>query len=74
MTTQLFHELAKRWPSPIVARHEVSKFSGGAIHPRTIANMDSRGEGPKGRFRIGKKVCYPVESLVEWLKSRAEAI
>ncbi|MBW1955563.1 MAG: hypothetical protein JRI83_07560 [Deltaproteobacteria bacterium] len=74
MKVELFQELANRWPSPIVARHEVSRFSGGAIHPRTLANLDSRGEGPRGRFRIGRKVCYPTVALIEWMKARAEAV
>ncbi len=64
-------DLASRWPSPYVARDRVSEFSGGILHPRTLANLDSKGEGPKGRIRVGKKVAYPVAELTSWLESRA---
>lgn len=70
MKIDLSH-LKERWPSSIVARTKISDFSGGAFSGRTVANADSAGTGPKGRFRIGKKVVYPVDSLVAWLESRA---
>jgi hypothetical protein len=63
--------LADKWPSSIVARQEAKKFSGGIISEKSLANMDSKGEGPKGRFRIGRKIAYPVSSLIEWLESRS---
>lgn len=62
-------ELAKAWGAPIVARAEVSKFSGGLLHPRTLANLDCIGQGPES-IRIGGRVCYPTGALVEWLKAR----
>lgn len=34
--------LIKNWPSPIVAREEVGKFSGGLLNPRTMANQDAK--------------------------------
>jgi len=64
------NELAKSWKAPIVARSEVSKFSGGLLHPRTLANLDCLGLGPES-IRIGGRVCYPTGALVEWLKARA---
>ena len=62
--------LADRWPSDVVARKEVGKFSGGLVAPGTLANMDSKGEGPSGGFKIGRKKGYPVKSLIEWLEQR----
>ena len=64
-----FSELAKKWPSAIVARNEIKRFSGGLLTPRYLSNLDSRGEGPR-RFRVGRKVCYYVQDVVEWLESR----
>jgi hypothetical protein len=58
------------WPSPVVARTEIKKFTGGALSGRTVANLDSRGEGPEGRFRLGRKTVYPKDKLVEWLERR----
>lgn len=59
------------WPAPFVERQHLKEFSGGLIDPRTMANMDAKGAGPAGRVKIGRKVIYPVKSLVEWLESRA---
>ena len=67
----VFSSLASKWPSTFVSRGEISRFSGGIIHPRTLANQDCAGTGPKGRISIGRKICYPVSSVIEWLESRA---
>lgn len=74
MNKDIFTEMAARWPSSAVARAEVKKFTGGGISPKSIANSDSRGEGPDGRFFIGRRVCYPVNSLIEWLRSHSKAL
>lgn len=65
--------LIKSWPSPIVAREEVDKFSGGILHCRTMTNLDSKGLGPKGKFSVGRKVAYDVRLLVEWMQQRQAA-
>ena len=66
--------LADKWQSPLVARdqRQLDKFSGGLLNARTLANADSLGIGPKGRVKVGRKVAYPVESLVAWMQSKAE--
>jgi hypothetical protein len=66
--------LAVKWDSPFVARQEVEKFSGGIINVKYLANLDCQGLGPKGRIRIGRKIAYPVSSVIEWLESRAKVI
>jgi len=67
-------KLAVNWPSSIVARSEVSKFSGGLINPRRLANMDSLGLGSANRYRVGRKIAYPVDSLVAWMESRTTRV
>ena len=47
--------LGDKWPSSFVARQEAKRFSGGIISEKSLANLDCKGEGPKGRFSIGKK-------------------
>jgi hypothetical protein len=69
--TESLKTLADKWPSSFVARQEAKKFSGGIISEKTLANLDSQGIGPAGRLRIGRKVAYTVESLIEFLESRA---
>ncbi len=66
--------LIKSWPSPFVERQHVNQFSGGILHPRTLANLDAKGEGPAKRIRIGQKVAYPVTELVRWMEERSVAL
>ena len=61
--------LADNWPSPIVARSEIKNFSGGLLHPRTLANLDSLNKGP-GKILIGNRACYSTRKLVAWMKER----
>ncbi len=64
----IYSEMVARWPSPIVARAEIKKFTGGGISSKTLANADSNGTGPEGRFFVGRRVCYPVASFIKWLR------
>ena len=66
-----FKSLIEKWPSTIVAREEVGRFSGGILSPKSMANIDSSGEGPEGAIRVGRKIAYPVDSLVCWMERRA---
>ncbi len=70
-----FEDLKNHWPSTLVARQSIGEFSGGILNPRTMANLDSRGEGPKGRVRTGgRKIAYDVEELISWLQNRSELV
>lgn len=62
----------ERWSSTIVARAEISDFSGGLFSPGHLANCDSRGEGIEGGFYVGRKKVYPVEKALEWMIKRVE--
>jgi len=74
MDTSIFQEMVDRWPSLVVAREEVPKFSGGAIGVKYLANLDSQGKGPAGSFHVGRKRVYPTKNLAAWLQSRATPI
>ena len=74
LCTPTFQGLADKWPSAVVARQEIQRFSGGIINSKYIANLDSQGEGPKGCVRIGRKIAYPVAEVVRWLEDRSELI
>lgn len=63
--------LADRWPSSIVARSAFKEFSGGRYASGTMANLDSRGEGPEG-FYIGRQKVYTVAAAIRWLENRCE--
>jgi hypothetical protein len=66
--------LAKNWQSTIISRSNIEKITGGAISAGYIANLDSKGEGPPGRFKCGRKICYPVDQLVKWLEARSQTV
>jgi hypothetical protein len=67
-------ELVSAWSAPYVARKQVAKFSGGILHPRTMANLDSLGKGPRGRIRMGRAIAYPTGELVAWMQERTELV
>jgi len=66
--------MADRWPSTVVARSKVKSFTGGAVSGKTLANADSAGTGPEGRFKIGRSTVYPVFSLISWLEERTKRV
>ena len=74
MEHTIFLDMVVRWKAPIVARVQVEAFTGGAISEKYLANLDSQGLGPEGRFRIGRKVVYPTDKFVKWLESRSASI
>lgn len=67
----IFQKMRAQWPSSIVAQTEIGKFTGGLIHPRTFANLCSRGEGPVGKHKLGRKNFFDVDTVLEWLSSRS---
>ena len=73
MQNDIYNEMAARWPSSIVARAEIKKFTGGGISSKTLANADSKGIGPAGRFIVGRRVCYPVPAFINWLRQNARS-
>lgn len=74
MIQEMIQELINKWPSPMVARTEIEVFSGGAMKEKYLANLDSAGLGPAGRFRVGRKVVYPTKNAAEWLALRSTVI
>jgi hypothetical protein len=58
----------------MVARTEIERFTGGIIKEKYLANLDCQGKGPEGRIRIGRKIAYPVTSVIDFLERRAEVV
>ena len=53
-------------PTELAARYK------GSITVRTLANWRSTGNGP--RFtKIGGRVLYPTDAVIEWEKSRTKS-
>ena len=59
---------------PLIARDRVAEYLGGVISAKTLANLDSLGDGPSGRMRIGRKIVYRTEDLLEWLEQRSKLL
>ncbi len=63
-------EAAEKWPSEFFTRETGVVFSGGSLSVGHLANMDCRGEGPKGAFYQGRKRIYQKKCFVEFLIRR----
>ena len=58
---------------PVFVRQQVRELTGGMIDGRTLANLDSRDEGPEGKVKMGKtKVGYIREPFIDWFLNRLE--
>lgn len=68
-THDIFDELAHALP-PILYRTNPRFRELTGLHPRTMANLDSLGQGPAERVLLGKTVGYPREALLAWLAAR----
>ncbi len=63
----LIKRIKENYKSPFVARDRLAEVTGGVINPRTMRNRDCQGTGIRGRFKIGRKVAYPIEEVINWL-------
>lgn len=64
-----FSQIVKSNPSGYILRKDLTEKTGGLLHGRTQANLDSLNRGIPGRIMIGKrKVAYPVQAVVEYLQ------
>lgn len=70
---ETIRQLSINWKSSFVPRKDISLFTGGLYSPGYFGNLDSKGIGVPDSFRIGRQVCYPVDSLINWLLERLDA-
>ena len=66
-------ELENKLP-PIVFRNWRGWRDVLPIAPRTMANEDCLGRGPKEKIMVGRVVGYPRGALIEWLRERSKVI
>lgn len=57
---------------PVFTRKTVCDCMGGMLTPKTLANIDSSGEGPTIRLTFGNRIGYEKENFMEWLQSRLQ--
>lgn len=65
----ILDRMASKWTSEFVSRKKVEDFTGGLITGKTVANYESKGEGPP-KVKLGRNSGYPKETFIEWLKTR----
>lgn len=53
-----------------VCRRDSRLATSGALGPKYLANLDSRGEGPPGKIRCGRNTLYPVQDFFPWFLNR----
>jgi len=70
---KLEKNLAERFPFG-VPRKEIGKATGNILHPSTCANNDCKNEGIYGRFKIGRNTVYPVQGVINYIKSKMTTI
>jgi hypothetical protein len=73
-TTPNFAKIRENNTTGYIPRKNLGKVTDGLISPKYAANLDSLGTGIKGRFRVGRQIAYPVDSVVEFLESRVEVL
>ncbi len=67
---QIIQRIVENNPYGFILRPDLKEKTGGLLHGRTMANLDSLGTGIKNRFRVGHVTAYPVDSIVEFIKGR----
>jgi hypothetical protein len=67
---EFFYEQLCRGLPAIFARHKIGELTGGALHPRTLANLMSESgvESPPS-FKVGRTVTFERSSFLEWLRN-----
>ena len=69
MNSETLSKLLPELP-PYILRKDVGKLTYGLVSPRTLANHDWKGTGPRDRNVHNGKVTYPRDAFVEWLLTR----
>lgn len=69
---ELFEKMKEAWNAPFVKRQDVGKFSFGVLAPGAVTQADHKGKGIKNSFKLNGYICYPVDDVIEFLKSKLE--
>lgn len=65
-------KLAEDWKSGLVARTRIEEFTQGMYKASTMSVFDSLGVGILPRYKIGKKVFYKTEDIINWIRKKKE--
>lgn len=62
-----FIQQARTGLPPVIARASVARYLGDMVAAQTLANADATGHGPERSWRVGQKIVYNTDSLLEWI-------
>ena len=60
------------YPLGLVSRADIGRATGGILNARTMSNLDTRGEGIEIKLYVGKKLCYPVDSIINFVAAKVK--
>lgn len=55
---------------PLISRDMVADVLGLKISPKTLANHDCAGTGPRLRFQVAGRIVYPAAFFLEWVEKQ----
>lgn len=55
---------------PVLQRNHPRFQEWMGVSPRTMANLDAKGKGPRERVQNGKFVGYPKAAAIDWKRKR----
>jgi hypothetical protein len=67
-----FDRLKEKWPSPFVSRDHIAEFTEGMFKQSSMSTLDARGTGIQKRYRIGNRVFYETDTVIDWLKTKVK--
>jgi hypothetical protein len=71
-TSEILQKIDDAWPSPIVLRKDIAKFSCGLATRRSVETADQRGYGIPNKMIINGKTAYTKEAVLKWLENRTK--
>jgi len=69
--TKIIETFKETHNKPWATRKNLADSTDDLLRAKTMANRDSLGTGIQGLFYIGRCVCYPTDSVIDFLKKEA---
>jgi hypothetical protein len=69
---EILQKIDEAWPSPIVLRKDIAKFSCGLISIKTLGKEDCLGKGIPNSVKINGRVVYTKKDALMWIKGRIQ--
>lgn len=67
-------QLSELFPIGLIPRSEIERATGGILCARTMSNADSRKDGIGTKVYVGKKICYPINDVIEYIVQKMKQV